>query len=63
MVVFDVVLRELAIVFLYLPIDKIGSIGFLEKDIAHIFLILEDSLDRLCCPFRLSRRAWDACLL
>ena len=57
MIVLDVVLREFSIVLLDLAFNEICRVGFLQQDVACVFLILEDSLDRLCSPFRLSSRA------
>ena len=40
MMVFQVVLRELSVIFFHLALDKISGVGFLKEDVAHVFFIL-----------------------
>ena len=55
-VILNIVLRQLAVVFLDLPFQEIGSVGFLQQDVACVFLILENPEDGLGLPLLPSRR-------
>ena len=56
MVILNIVLRQLAVVFLDLPFQEIGSVGLLQQDVACIFFILENPEDGLGLPLLPSRR-------
>ena len=40
MVILNVVLRQFAVILLDFPFQKIGGVGFLQQDVACVFLIL-----------------------
>ena len=60
MVTLDVVLRNLAFVFLRFLRQKVRGVGFLQKRIALVLFIRQDALDRGGVPFFLARGCRDA---
>lgn len=59
MIILDVVLREFSVVFLDLAFNEICRIGFLQQDITHILLILQDALDGFRAPVLIAGGSWD----
>ena len=60
MVVLDVVLREFPIVLLDLAFDEICRVGFLQQDVTHVLLVLQDALDGFRAPFLIAGGSWNA---
>ena len=60
MVVLDVVLREFSIVLLDLAFNEICRVGFLQQDVTHVLLILQDALDGFRAPVLVAGGGWNA---
>lgn len=60
MVVLDVVLREFSIVLLDLAFNEICRVGFLQQDVTHVLLILQDALDGFRAPVLIAGGGWNA---
>ena len=59
MIVLDVVLREFSIVLLDLAFHEICRVGFLQQDVTHVLLILQDALDGLRAPVLIAGGGWN----
>lgn len=59
MVVLDVVLREFSIVLLDLAFNEICRVGFLQQDVTHVLLILQDALDGFRAPVLIAGGGWN----
>ena len=59
MIVLDVVLREFSIVLLDLAFNEICRVGFLQQDVTHVLLILQDALDGLRAPVLIAGGGWN----
>ena len=59
MVILDVVLREFPIVLLDLAFDEICRVGFLQQDVTHVLLVLQDALDGFRAPVLIAGGGWN----
>ena len=59
-VIAHIVLRNLALVDLFLLGEEVDCVGLLQEGVALVLFVREDAADVACVPLRLAAGRWDA---